>query len=217
MVLAFWLGNSTNPVKFEKPLNHKTWRQIKMYFEQCFFSFLLLIGWGELFLIKALSFVEFDVSILSAAAISKYNVPNTDKSGCALSGSHFASYLVIKLKVSNVGNANYEIPKHELELMDCGETNSFMNMYSFDFPGGPYYKYERCLSDTIAPKHFNCTNMGISAGNYHISTLWIEINDTVATSMTTATEPLVKNLTAIFLPLDFDLKAISSPSHIHIQ
>ena len=119
----------------------------------------MLLSWGQLFIVGTQLSVKLDITILSAAAISKYNVPNKDKEGCVLSGFHWVNYLIIKLKVSNIGNINYQIPSHQLELMDCGETNSFMNMYSFDFPGGPYYKYERCLSDTNAPKHFNCTNI----------------------------------------------------------
>jgi len=82
-------------------------------------------------------------------------------------------------------------------------------MYSFDFPGGPYYKYERCLSDDNVPKQYNCSNMGLSAGNYHISTVWIEINDDVATSLTAGA--VINNVTAHFLPLDPKFEAISSP------
>jgi len=152
------------------------------------------------------------VTILSATT-STYYVPNKDLRGCTSSGSYWAKFLVSKIKVSNIGRSNYRIPPQLLERTDCSESSSFINMYSFDFPGGPYYKYERCLSDVNEPKLFNCSNMGISAGNFHISTVWIEISDTVATSLATNGEV---DLTAHFLPLDVELEAASSPYAVTI-
>jgi len=149
---------------------------------------------------------KFDITILSATT-SKAYVPNKDLRGCPVQGSHWANFLVVKIKVSNIGDSNYQISSEQLERTDCSEVSSFMNMYSLDVPGsGPYYKYERCLSDTNEPKIFSCSNMGISAGNFHISTLWIEISETVATSLSTAGE-----VVAHFLPLDIESKATSSP------
>jgi hypothetical protein len=156
--------------------------------------------------------IKFDITILSAT-ISKYNVPYKDVRGCTSPGSYLANYLVTKFIVSNTGPQNYHISSQLLELTDCSESSSFMNMYSFVFPGGPYYKYERCLSDVNEPKLFNCSNMGISAGNFHISTVWIEISDTVATSLATNGEV---DLTAHFLPLDVELEAISSPYRVNV-
>jgi len=154
----------------------------------------------------------FDVTILSASISSVY-VPNKDIQGCAVEGSHRANFLAVKIKVSNIGQANYQIPPQQLEPTDCGTKSSFMNMYSVDFAGGPYYKYERCLSDTTEPTIYSCSNMGLSAGNYHVSTLWIEINDTVAKTLPTAGEVVAVN----FLPFVADSKTTSSPYPVTIK
>ena len=156
--------------------------------------------------------LKFDVTILSASISSVY-VPNKDLKGCAMEGTHWATFLVTKIKVSNIGQTNYVVPAQQLEQTDCDTISSFMSMYSVDFPGGPYYKYERCLSDTTEPKFFTCLNMGLSAGNFHTTTLWIEISDTVATSLTTAGEVVTAN----FLPLDLELKSSSSPYPVTIM
>jgi len=145
----------------------------------------------------------FDITILSATT-STVLVPNKDVQGCYLEGSQWANFLIVKIKVSNIGQTNYVVPTEKLELTDCGATSSFMNMYSVDFLGGPYFKFERCLSDTLEPKIFSCSNMGLSAGNFHIFTIWIEISDTVAS---TTGQSVIVN----FLPLDVDLKTTSSP------
>ena len=86
-----------------------------------------------------------------------------------MEGSHWAYILVAEVKVSNIGTTNYQIPPEQLEQTDCGTKSSFMNMYSINFPGGPYNKFERCLSDTLEPQIFSCSNMGLSAGNFHTS------------------------------------------------
>jgi len=154
----------------------------------------------------------FNVSILSASISSVY-VPNKDIQGCVVEGSHWANFLVVKFKVSNMGPTSYQIPAQLLERTDCDTTSSFMSMYSVDFPGGPYFKYERCFSDTLEPKIFNCSNMGLSVGNFHITTLWIEIDGTAATSLSTVGEVVTVN----FLPLDADVKATSSPYPVAVM
>jgi len=156
--------------------------------------------------------LNFDVTILTSSISSLY-VPNKDLQGCAMEGSQWANFLVTTIKVSNIGPTNYQILAQQLEQTDCGTISSFMNMYSVDFPGGPYFKFERCLSDTTEPKIFNCSNMGLSTGNFHTTTLWIEISDTVATSLSTAGE----YVTVHFLPLDTDSKATSSPYPVPIM
>jgi len=192
-------------------------RNVEMRFE-FIFLFSLIFGWNsEVTNVTALPSIhqyEFEITILSATT-STHNVANKDVRGCTVSGTHAAYYVVAQVKVSNIGQNNFQIPSQQLQLTDCSETSSYMNMYSFDFPGGPYYKYERCLSDTIDPKLFNCTNMGISAGNFHISTVWIEISDTEATALATAGVDGV--LKAHFLPLDINLEAISSPYPVAVS
>jgi len=75
-----------------------------------YFTVLLICCWEGLFSVGAVEQINFDISILSAAAISKYNVPNKDKKGCTMTGFHSANYLAVKIKVSNTGQINYEIP-----------------------------------------------------------------------------------------------------------
>lgn len=140
-----------------------------------FFSFFVILATSIISVSSKATIPSLVLQITSAELHNFVSEINRDNNGCEISGYSSASYLQLTVTVTNTGNDDY-IPS-PLADVNCFQDLAVLDFYKIDFPGGPYFKFEKCLFDTALPLTYSCpNNIGLSAGNYFVSTLWVKVN-----------------------------------------
>jgi len=149
---------------------------------------------------------ELSVSILSATFETKTVPIRESKTSCLITGYNDIRVLSVILKVTNVGSLPLLVNPNDLKQETCSNNvNVFPTFYQIDIGNTTKTRSEKCVSDSVAPISFTCNNMGISPGNYFISTQWVDVSqsDLVAGHQYT--------VYVSALPRNPMLKAVSEP------
>ena len=137
-------------------------------------------GYQGIVIVSVTSTKQLYPTVLTASIVRSM-ASDYDLTGCILpTAAVVKTFLSIQLRVENVGQQDFNIGSSELYAVNCGQGIAFPRMYAVTFNGGEYFNADKCVIDSssaslLPAKFTSCSSMGISAGNYHTTTLWVEV------------------------------------------
>ena len=166
-------------------------------------------GYQGIVIVRVTSTLQLSVSILSASLVSSM-ASDYDSIGCLQPTSSVKTFLSIKVKVENVGSQDFAVNSQKLSQINCGNDLALAKAYSISFNGNIYYSHDQCCIDSALPAaDSTCSNMGISAGNYHNAQLWVEV-----TGAATLVKGSSYNLVVTVLPQQPSVGSVSQQFEI---
>ena len=124
---------------------------------------------------------KLDVKILSATFEYKSIPTYKNETSCIVASQSSVVVLSVIVKVTNVGELNYEVDPSHLRKEHCSDIESYPSFYSISVGGLVKTSSEKCVSDSNIPVSYTCSNQGISKGNYFVSSQWIDLSQSVLT------------------------------------
>lgn len=134
-----------------------------------------------------------------AATFLKKKLPLQDQN-CIKIGEKDAQMLQIILRIANSGRGDYVVNPSELIIQDkCSSKQSQSAFYSISISNLSILQPESSIQDTIPPLKYTIVQQGISAGNYQISQLSVDVTSA------NLEQGNVYDVTVTVLPCDSDL------------
>jgi hypothetical protein len=127
------------------------------------------------------------VEILSAQFNTKSIPTYQNATSCSVVAFQDVAALQLIVKVTNIGTLPLVIDATQLKEERCTATLSYPTFFKIHVSDSTKTRSEKCIGDTIAPQDYTCSSsssMGLSPGNYFVSTLWMDVSQTTLVSGT---------------------------------
>jgi len=140
------------------------------------------------------SLVKLNISIISGsfgykqvAVTSSNSVAFGDRmlslqnEDCTVTSYKSTLALNLIFLVTNVGNGDLFINESSLVTAKCSLKKAYPQMYKIYVANITKTRSEKCIEDTVTPRHYVCENqtigMGLSPGNYFVSEQWVDVSN----------------------------------------